>query len=155
MVTLPNRGWQFTPVPHPSTLARIYTILCVKLFGGTSREAVDLFVRGGGLPVAPAAPSTDQPLPRFQPRFTRMTECVLSTSERRNSSRIRRNPPSVRSPMIRDGLCSIPKKADGRNASEAIRSRAHVRKAEVSRYSVEEIKHGLRLACLRFLSSSG
>ena len=36
---------------------RIHTILGIKFFGGTSREAVDQISRSGGLLVAPAAPS--------------------------------------------------------------------------------------------------
>ena len=36
---------------------RTYTILGIKFFGGTAREAVDEISRSGGLLVAPAAPS--------------------------------------------------------------------------------------------------
>ena len=57
MVTPPNRDWQFIPHPSSFSFVRTHTILGVKFFAGTSREAIDEISRSGGLLMAPAAPS--------------------------------------------------------------------------------------------------
>ena len=57
VLTTPNRDWQFLAHPSSFVFVRTHTILGIKFFGGTSREAVDEISRSGGLLVAPAAPS--------------------------------------------------------------------------------------------------